>query len=42
MISVMKWNDLRVQYTTYWVFVKLLNTNYKGPRRLVRIDIILN
>ena len=38
----MKWDDLCVRYTRFAIFVRLLNTNYKGPRRLVRIDIILN
>ena len=42
MISIMKWNDLRIRYTSYATFVKLLNTNYKGPREIVRVEVILN
>ena len=42
MISIMKWNDLCVPYTKFATFVKLLNANYKGPREIVRVEVILN
>ena len=42
MISIMKWDDLCVRYIRFAAFVKLLNPNYKGPRVIERVEIILN